>query len=127
MKKFTHLVIGVLALVSNFCFAAEPTSDLSVKGAVKLIAMRANLQENTIEIPFIVDGHSKSECFDVEHVRRVAAIHAVFEGSKQRRKLVFYDFLWNDGLGWFMWESREERTGEAVYLWTEFRGEIVNR
>jgi hypothetical protein len=26
-----------------------------------------------------------------------------------------------------MWENREERAGEAVYLWSELKGEIVNR
>jgi hypothetical protein len=120
-------MIGVLALTWNFSFAGGPTSDLSTKEAVKLIALRSNIQAKTIEISFIFDGVSKSDCFDVENVRRVAAIHGVQDGSKQRRKLVFYDLLWNESLGWFMWESREERTGEAVYLWSETRGVIVNR
>ncbi len=43
------------------------------------------------------------------------------------RRLVFYDLFWNDALGWFMWESRPERTGDAVYIWSELKGEIVNR
>lgn len=127
MNKFIHALIGLVAILANVGFAGEPARELSSKEAVKLIALRSNVQANTIEISFIVDGKSKSEGFDVEHVRRVAAIHGVQWEGKQRRKLVFYDLFWNESLGWFMWESRNERTGEAVYLWSETRGEIVNR
>ena len=127
MKSLFRWVICLLALLSTLGFAGEPTSDLSAKEAVKLIALRSNVPANTIEISFMVDGRSKSECIDVEHVRRVAAIHGVQEDGKPRRKLVFYDLFWNESLGWFMWESRNERTGEAVYLWSESRGAIVNR
>ena len=114
-------------MLSNLSFAGEPTNDLSAKQAAKLIALMANVPENTIEISFIVDGKSKSESFDVEDVRRVAAIHGVRIDGKQRRKLVFYDLFWNESLGWFMWECRNERSGEAVYLWSASRGAIVNR
>jgi hypothetical protein len=127
MKSSFHLVIGLLALLSTQCFAGQPTNDLSAKQAVKLIALKANVPENTIEISFIVDGRLKSESFDVEHVRRVATIHGVQEDARQRRKLVFYDLFWNEPLGWFMWECRNERAGEAVYIWSESRGSIVSR
>ncbi|MEO7101332.1 MAG: hypothetical protein ABI162_18420 [Luteolibacter sp.] len=128
MRKFLLSIIGVLALFSATVFAGEPTNDLSPKDAVRLIAMKSNIPANSIEISFIVDGSAKcGEGFEVKHVRRVAAIHGVREGSTQSRKLVLYDLYWNETLGWFMWEARPERTGEAVYLWSELRGEIVNR
>lgn len=126
----TWLVVGFsvvsLALALPLA-AAEPSADLSPKEAVRLIALRSKLVPTTIELAFIVDGSSRVDEFEAKHVRRVAAIHGVREGSSQRRKLVFYDLLWNESLGWFMWENREERAGEAVYLWSELKGEIVNR
>lgn len=128
MRKFLLTIIGVFALSSATGFAAEPTVDLAPKEAVRLISLKANVLANTIEIPFIVDGSAKcGEGFEVKHVRRVAAIHAVRDGSLQSRRLVFYDLFWNETLGWFMWESRAERTGDAVYIWSELKGDFVNR
>ena len=128
MRKFLLTIAGVFALCSDTGFAGEPTSDLSPKDAVRLIAMKSSVPANAIEISFIVDGSAKcSEGFEVKHVRRVAAIHAVREGGLQSRRLVFYDLFWNESLGWFLWESRPERGGDAVYLWSELKGEIVNR
>ena len=128
MRKFLLSIIGVLALFSTTVFAAEPSNDLAPKDAVRLIAMMANIPANTIEVSFIIEGTTKcGKLFDAKHVRRVAAIHGVRDGTTQRRKLVFYDLYWNEALGWFTWESRPERTGEAVYIWSELKGEIVNR
>ncbi|MES2440146.1 MAG: hypothetical protein V4584_13840 [Verrucomicrobiota bacterium] len=128
MRKFLLSIVGVLAMASVTGFAAEPAQDLLPKEAVRLIAMKSDVQENAVEISFIVDGSAKcGEGFEVKHVRRVAAIHLVRDGALQRRKLVFYDLFWNESLGWFMWESREERTGEVVYLWSQLKGEIMNR
>ena len=121
-------MMGAAAWLCGAVFAAEPTADLSPKEAVKLISLRSNVPDNTIEIPFIVDGSAKcGKDFEVKHVRRVAAIHGVREDGSNSRKLVFYDFYWNEALGWFLWESREERAGEAVYIWSELRGKFVNR
>lgn len=128
MRKFLLSMIGVFALLTSTASASEPTADLAPKEAVRLISLKANVLANTIEIPFIVAGSAKcGEGFEVKHVRRVAAIHAVRDGSSQSRRLVFYDLFWNDALGWFMWESRAERTGDAVYIWSELRGDFVNR
>jgi hypothetical protein len=128
MRKFLSSVVGVLALFSATGFAGEPTAELAPKEAIRLIAMRSSVQENAVEIPFIVDGSAKcGEGFEVKHVRRVAAIHAVRDGASQSRRLVYHDFFWNEALGWFMWESRPERAGDAVYIWSELKGAIVNR
>lgn len=128
MRKFLLSIIGVCALFSATVFAGEPTSELAPKDAVRLISLKSNVPANAIEISFIVDGSAKcGKDFEVRIVRRVAAIHAVREGSLQVRRLVFYDLFWNESLGWFMWESRPERGGDAVYLWSELKGQIVNR
>lgn len=128
MRKFLLTIIGMFALLSVVGFAAEPTADLAPKEAVRLISLKANVLPNTIEVAFIVDGSARcGEGFEVRHVRRVAAIHAVRDGSLSSRRLVFYDLFWNEFLGWFMWESRPERGGDAVYIWSELKGDFVNR
>ena len=129
MKKLSVAMFGVLVMLVGAVTAAEPGKDLEPQVAVKLVAMKANVLENTIEISFIIDGTLGCEKgFQASHARRVAAIHAVRrEGGRQSRVLVFYDFLWNESLGWFMWESQPERAGEAVYIWSENKGYIVNR
>lgn len=128
MTKILLSIAGALALTLAPGFAGEPTSELTPGAAVKLIALKSNAPANSIEISFIVDGSAKCDKdFEVRHSRRVAAILPVRDGSSQSRRLVFYDLLWNESLGWFMWESRPERTGDVVYIWSESRGYIVNR
>ncbi|GAA5119042.1 hypothetical protein JIN84_22285 [Luteolibacter yonseiensis] len=128
MRKFLLSMVGVFAMSSLTGMAAEPTKELLPKDAVRLISMKSNVQDNTIQISFIVEGSERSgDGFEVKHVRRVAAILPVRDGASQARKMVFYNLFWNESLGWFMWESRQERTGEAVYIWSELKGEIVNR
>lgn len=129
MRKSLLSIVGVAALLSVAGFAGEPTSELEPKTAVKLIAVMANEPENTIEISFIIDGSSKGDKgFVASHVRRVAAIHSVRnEGGRKARSLEFYDFHWNEALGWFTWEPRSERSGDTVYIWSELKGYVVNR
>jgi len=57
----------------------------------------------------------------------VAAIPAVRDGYRSSRLLVFYDLFLYESPSWFMWESHPERSGNAAYLWSELKGEIVNR
>ncbi|HEX5790361.1 MAG TPA: hypothetical protein VFY13_04370 [Luteolibacter sp.] len=129
MKTTLGLILGMWVLFSAIAIAAEPASDLEPRVAVKLIALKANVPDTTIELPFIVDGAlSDGKGFAATHTRRVAAIHVGRDANGALgRVLVFYDFLWNESLGWFMWESRQERAGEAVYIWSERKGAIVNR
>jgi hypothetical protein len=128
MRNIILSMIGAVALFSTTGFAAEPSNELTPKEAVKLIALKSDVLANTVEVSFIVEGTAKcGEGFEVKHVRRVAAIHPVRDGASQTRRLVFYDLFWNESLGWFMWESRPERTGDAVYIWSELKGQIVNK
>ena len=128
MKKLLLAIIGAAGLLLNTAIAEEPTSDLSPKDAVRLISLKSEVPQNAIEIPFIVEGSSKvPKGFEVRHVRRVACIHSVREDGAKSRRLVFYDFYWNEYLGWFLWETRPERAGDAVYIWSELRGKFVIR
>jgi hypothetical protein len=128
MKTMLRLLIGVLACLACTVHAAEPTNDLDPKTAVRLLALKSGEPANAIEIPFILEGTSRCpEGFEARHVRRVAAIMPVREGAAQRRRLVFHEMHWHEALGWFMWESRAERSGDAVYIWSEHKGHIVNR
>lgn len=128
MKTILRLLIGVLVCLACTVNAAEPPADLDPKIAVNLLALKSGEPANSIEIPFILEGASRCpEGFEARHVRRVAAIMPVRDGAYQRRRLVFHEMHWNEALGWFMWESRTERTGDAVYIWSERKGHIVNR
>ncbi len=130
MAKILLLVVGVLALVfPGTVIAAAPATDLTPKDALRLISMRSNVLENTVEIAFIVEGASRcgDGYFETSHVRRVAAIQPVRVDSGQRRRVVFHDFYWNEELGWFTWEKVNERAGEAIYIWSELKGEFRNR
>lgn len=122
------LAAGVFSMFTATVSAADPAVDLSPAQAVRLIALKTNARPNVVEISFIIDGTAKAgDGFEAKHVRRVAAVQPVRDGSTERRQLVFHDLFWNESLGWFMWESRQERAGEAVYLWSELKGEIVNK
>ena len=109
--------------------AAEPAVALTPKSAVKLISMKSNVLENTIEISFILEGASTAcgSGFEAKDVRQVAAIQPVRTGSSQRREVVFHTFFWSEELGWFTWQRNEERAGEAMYIWSELKGEIRNK
>jgi hypothetical protein len=129
MKKLSITLFWIFAMLVEIGSATVPTKDLEPQVAIKLVALKANVPQNAIEISFIIDGTLCGEKgFEASHARRVAAIHAVRkEGGGQSRVMVFYDFIWNESLGWFMWESQPERTGVAVYIWSENKGSIVNR
>ena len=38
-----------------------------------------------------------------------------------------YDFHWTPAYGWFLWETRHEAGGEAVWIWSELLGEVIIR
>ena len=128
MRTILRVLIGVLACLAGTMHAAEPGAELDPKSAVQLLALKTGAPASSIEIPFILSGSSRCpEGFVARKVRRVAAILPVREGAGQRRRLVFHEMHWNEALGWFMWESRPERAGDAVYIWSEIKGHIVNR
>lgn len=130
MARILPLIAGVSAMcLAGAVTAAEPSVALTPKSAVKLISMKSNVLENTVEISFILEG-SSTACgsgFEASNVRQVAAIQPVRTGSSQRREVVFHTFFWSEELGWFTWQRNEERAGEAMYIWSELKGEIRNK
>jgi len=120
-------IVGALVLIAGTCMAAEPDHDLIPEQAVKLINLQLEGHQERIEIAMIVDGSGKAGPFEVKHVRRVVAIHPVAENGRMVRRMCTYDFLWNETYGWFAWEKREDRGGDAIWIWSELKGEIVLR
>jgi hypothetical protein len=128
MKTIRLLYLALLACLTTTVCVAGTVTELEPKTAVRLLALKTGQPENSIEIPFILEGSSRCpEGFEARHVRRVAAIMPVRSEARQSRELVFHEMHWNEALGWFMWESRTERAGDAVYIWSERKGAIVNR
>ena len=120
-------IIGAVVLTAGTCMASLPDHDLAPQEAVKLINMLIDGHSARIDIAMIVEGSGKSGPFEVKDVRRVVAIHPVQEGGRLIRRMRTYDFLWNETYGWFTWEKREESGGDAIYIWSELKGELVMR
>lgn len=125
--RFIALVGALLLAMPGFAFAETPDNELDAALAVKLVAMKSGVQENTIEVSFILEGTSHCKSFETTNARRVATIHGVAEEGGRSRRVVFYDFVWNADLGWFLFETGEERTGEVMFLWSEKKGRIKNK
>lgn len=115
---------GAVLLAAGSLHAAEPTHELTREGAVKLIRLLVDPDPFAVEVAMILDGRSKDGPFEVSHARRVIAIHPVPEDGRRVRRMVCYDFLWNEEFGWFAWEKRTERGGDAIFIWSETRGEL---
>lgn len=126
MNPIRSLVVAVLMAVAP-CSAAAPDHELSPQTAVKLINQLIEDRAAQIEIAMIVDGSGQAGPFEATHVRRVVAVHPVAEDGKRVRRMRCYDFHWNEVYGWFAWEKRVERGGDAVWIWSELLGERVVR
>jgi hypothetical protein len=126
MHLFLSLV-GAAVLATGTCLAAEPDHELAPQTAVKLINLLIEDREQQIEIAMIVEGKSQQGPFQAEHVRRVVTVHPVQEEGKRVRRMRCYDFQWSPAYGWFTWEKRVERGGDAIWIWSELKGEVVVR
>ncbi|MGC4017734.1 MAG: hypothetical protein QM755_24930 [Luteolibacter sp.] len=126
MTRILCFIVVVFSLVAAAAWAGPPTNELDPNVAARLVAMRTGAQPGQIEIAYIVDGSTREkDGFAATYVRRVAAIHPVLESGSQVRRVVYYDLVWNDSLGWFMSQNRTERGGDAVYRWSERGGATV--
>lgn len=121
------LLVGCLAFLRwEAVSGAEAATELDPKKAVKLISLILEVREDPIEVAAIIDGNKKRDGgFEGTEVKRVVSVHPVDLDGRRVRMVRCYDFFWNADYGWFTWESRPERGGEAVYLWSELRGALV--
>jgi hypothetical protein len=119
-------IAGAIVLMAGTSFAVEPPQ-LFEEPAAKLINLQIEGRQEQVVIASIVEGTVKDGPFEAKHVRRVMAIHPVLENGKMVRRMCIYDFLWNEAYGWFTWQKREERGGDAVWIWSELKGEVVVR
>ncbi|MGB6219727.1 hypothetical protein [Haloferula sp.] len=123
MKFIFPFLAGLLLLTS--AFSAEPAGDLDPKAAVRLIALLNDISEKPIAIASIISGTKSDEGFEASQVRRVTSIHPVAEEGSRVRRVRCYDFFWNETYGWFVYEKREGRGGDEVWIWSENLGDIV--
>jgi hypothetical protein len=126
MHTFLSL-LGAAVLATGTCLAAEPSHELTPQTAVKLINLMIEDREQAIEVGMIVEGKSQQGPFLAEHVRRVVTVHPVMEDGKRVRRMQCYDFQWSEAYGWYAWEKRVERGGDAIWIWSELKGEVVVR
>lgn len=120
-------IIGAVVLTAGTCFAVEPSGVLDEPMAARLINLQIEGHQERIKIAIIVEGSVKDGPFEARHVRRVVAIHPVLENGKMVRRMCTYDFYWNENYGWFTWQKRDERGGDAVWIWSEYKGEVEIR
>lgn len=120
-------LLAVAVLAAGTAAAAEPDHDLSAEAAVKLIKLQTEDHSEQVQIAMIVEGSGKVGPFEVKHLRRVVALHPVPEDGRRVRRTQVYDFCWSQEYGWFTWEKRVERGGDAIWIWSELRGEVVIR
>lgn len=112
---------------SAVAVASPPTHDLDDKTALKIIQLQSRNTTPDVRIAMIQEGTSKQGAFEVAHARRVTTVEATVEKGAKVRRMACREFHWSDEYGWFTWESRMERGGEAVWIWSELKGEVVVR
>ncbi len=119
--------LGATLVAAGMAIAAEPSRELDETLAARLINLQSDNRTPHIKVALILEGTTRNDCFETKHVRRVVALHPVNESGRQVRRMNVYDFQWNETLGWFTWEQREERGGDAVWIWSELQGQTVTR
>ncbi len=123
----TTLLLAGAVFTTAVVEAAEPTRELDEALAVKLINLQSRHRTPQIQVAMVLEGSSRTGPFETRHVSRVLAVHPVIEEGRQVRRAHCYDFHWNERYGWFTWEQRQERGGDAVWIWSELLGEVVVR
>lgn len=118
---------GTAAAMSALVFAVEPTRQLDENLAARLINLQSQNRVHQIQVAMILEGASREGPVQIGNVRRVIAVHPVLSEGRQVRRMQTYDFNWSPTYGWFLWEKREERGGDAVWIWSENLGEIAIR
>jgi hypothetical protein len=107
--------------------AGAPTQELTEATAVRLINLQSRNHTPDVRVALIQEGTSKDGPFELTHVRRVSSIEPVPEDGSRVRRYTSRDFYWSDAYGWFLWEIRKERGGDAIWIWSELKGEVITR
>jgi hypothetical protein len=124
---FLRPLLAAAVIAAGTAAAAEPANELTADSAVRLIKLQIEDHSEQIQVAMIVEGSGKAGPFEVKHLRRVVAIHPVAEDGRRVRRMRTYDFCWSEEYGWFAWEKRVERGGDAIWIWSERLGEVVIR
>jgi hypothetical protein len=122
-----HRILVVMLWLSAVAVAGPPTHDLDDKTALEIIQLQSRNRTPDVRIAMIQAGTTKQGAFEFAHVRRVVTVEAVVEGGAKVRRMACREFHWSDEYGWFTWEARKERGGEAIWIWSELKGEVVIR
>jgi hypothetical protein len=120
-------LLSLLLCLAPFAQAGGPTHELDEKIAIQILTIEAENRKPEIKIALIQDGTSREGSFEFAHVRRVTSIETVPEGGARVRRMTCREFHWSDAYGWFTWESRKERGGEAIWIWSEIQGQVIVR
>jgi hypothetical protein len=127
-------IIVVMLLLAGAVAAGPPKRELTAAVALRLIEMRhASLPWSDrpvsadARVAGIQEGTSDEGRFRKTHVRRVTTVEGVLEKGSRVRRVVCRDFQWSDEYGWHFSEIREERGGDAVWIWSESQGQVIIR
>lgn len=123
---YRSIFCAVMLAISP-AMAGAPTQELTEATAVRLINLQSRNRTPDVSVALIQDGTSKEGPFELSHVRRVSSIEPVPEDGSRVRRFTCRDFFWNDTYGWFLWEVRKERGGDAIWIWSELKGEVIKR
>ena len=93
MRKFILSIIGAVGLFSTTGFAAEPTSELTPKEAVKLIALKSDVLANTVSA-FALGDYEWLLSFESDNLIRIVDLMRELRATKARlhvrEELPFY-------------------------------------
>ena len=123
----TNRLLLAMLWFSAIAVAGPPTHELDDKTALKIIQLQSRNSTPDVRIAMIQEGTSKQGSFEFSHVRRVTTVESAIEKGAKVRLMACREFHWSDEYGWFTWESRKERSGESIWIWSEIKGEVVVR
>ena len=127
MAKMFLLPVVALLFGAVSALAGPPTHELDEKIVTQLLKLKSRGSVREANVAMILEGSTRMGPFDCSHVRRVTTVEPQPEGGSRVRRVVCREFHWSDRYGWFLWETREERGGDAVWIWSETEGEVVIR
>lgn len=120
------LVTLLLCFAPLVCVAAPP-KELDEAAVIRIVTLLNRGKVSGLRVALIQEGTVRKDSFEFAHVRRVTFVEPVAENGSRVRRVTCRDFYWNEAYGWYVWETRQERGGDAVWIWSELQGEVVVR